>query len=149
MNQNRRIRRAQKIDVDAISAIESYWPTAPHWSKNQIQLELLREDSIFLVMEKDGPILGYCFARIFEKEARLLSLSTHPDQLRKGVAKELLGSFLKEAKRRRCSQVTLEVSKINGAALRLYQMAGFKVVGKRPKFYNDGSDALLMDISLC
>ena len=148
MKQNCRIRRARNLDLEEIAAIESYWPTSPHWSQNQLNSELFRKDSVFLAAEIEGLIVGYCFARIVEKEAQLLSLSTHPKQLRQGIARKLLGIFFEEARSRGCSHVTLEVSKLNAQALRLYQATGFQVVGGRSKFYNDGSDALLMDISL-
>jgi ribosomal protein S18 acetylase RimI-like enzyme len=44
--------------------------------------------------------------------------------------------------------MTLEVSAANAPAQALYLSEGFAVVGRRPKFYNDGSDAVLMDADL-
>ena len=44
--------------------------------------------------------------------------------------------------------MTLEVSAENAAALGLYRSAGFAAVGRRKKFYADGSDAVLMDAIL-
>jgi ribosomal-protein-alanine acetyltransferase len=148
MSPHWRIRRAQVSDLETISFIETYWKTAPHWSKFQIESELWREDSIFFVLEGEADVMGYGLARVVEQEAQILSLSTHPDRIRQGVGRKVLEAVFSEARLRGCLRATLEVSKTNEPAFKLYQGAGFHVVGIRPKFYNDGSDALLMDIIL-
>ncbi len=142
------IRRAQLSDLEAISAIEAHWPTAPHWSQKQLESELSRDHSIFLVLECEESVWGYGFARVVESEAQILSLSTRPERIKQGVGRKVLEAILGEARSRGCSRATLEVSQTNDTALSLYRGAGFHVVGTRPKFYNDGSDALLMDIIL-
>jgi ribosomal protein S18 acetylase RimI-like enzyme len=40
------------------------------------------------------------------------------------------------------------VSDKNAGARAFYEALGLRVVGRRPKFYNDGSDAVLMDLIL-
>lgn len=52
------------------------------------------------------------------------------------------------AKKLGAKRVTLEVSAANARARNFYARAGAKIVGRRAKFYNDGSDAVLMDYSL-
>ncbi len=47
-----------------------------------------------------------------------------------------------------CVLVGLEVSSENSAALRLYEGLGYRIVGRRPNYYNDGSGALLMSLRL-
>jgi ribosomal-protein-alanine N-acetyltransferase len=42
----------------------------------------------------------------------------------------------------------LEVSATNDAARRLYDGAGFVEVGRRPRYYADGTDAVLMQRAL-
>ena len=44
--------------------------------------------------------------------------------------------------------VFLEVSVTNAAAHRLYVAAGFVPVGRRPRYYSDTSDALVMRLNL-
>lgn len=43
------------------------------------------------------------------------------------------------------SVVLLEVRASNHAAIHLYEKEGFEIVGSRPRFYNDGEDAILMN----
>jgi ribosomal-protein-alanine N-acetyltransferase len=44
--------------------------------------------------------------------------------------------------------VFLEVRPSNREALGLYRSRGFQVVGRRPEYYDDGEDALLMTLEL-
>lgn len=73
--------------------------------------------------------------------ARLGVSSTHRGQGR-GL---LLVSVALEAWRARgVSAVFLEVRAENQIAQRLYARAGFENVGRRPRYYGDGEDAVLM-----
>ena len=81
-------------------------------------------------------------------ETQLCTISVRPEAARKGLGRALLAAIMKEARAAGCVQLTLEVSERNIPALALYRRAGGRVVGRRPKFYNDGSDALLMDLPL-
>lgn len=45
-------------------------------------------------------------------------------------------------------EIWLEVSHQNLAALKVYEKIGFHKVGHRPKYYSDGSDALLMTLKV-
>ena len=42
--------------------------------------------------------------------------------------------------------INLEVNEINFPAINLYKNFGFKIVGKRPKYYDNKYDAILMDL---
>ena len=44
--------------------------------------------------------------------------------------------------------VTLEVRRTNTAAQQLYHNMGFKQVGVRRKYYDDGEDALLFELQI-
>ncbi len=141
------VRLAQAPDLETVSSLESYWPFAPHWSKPQLKEELSRPDSLFLTAELSFPkdIGGYLIGRVSEKEFQILSVSVGPRYLRRGIAAGLLEQALSSARLKGCARASLEVSERNLSALSLYQKLGFQIVGKRAKFYNDGSSALLMD----
>ena len=64
--------------------------------------------------------------------------------LKKGVASALLGKMYEYARKSACAEIDLEVNARNLPAISLYEKADFKVVGRRPKFYNNTDDAILM-----
>ena len=87
--------------------------------------------------EENGAIIGFAIAR---GEA-LLDIAV-------AVARRGVGRALVQALSRGRTKITLEVSERNSSALSFYPVLGFRVVGRRPKFYNDGADAVLMDLEL-
>lgn len=157
------IRPARAADVDGILAIESSWATTPHWTRGQFIDELKNARSVFLVAEEElgarkeittpaiiplRALAGYAAAWVVEEELQILSVAVHPEHARKGAGRGLVDALCAAGARRGCRRATLEVSHLNLAALALYRGCGFVVVGRRPKFYNDGSDAVLMDKTL-
>ena len=139
------VRPARPKDLEEVFSLESYWLFAPHWSKAQLEEELKRPGSIFLIAEFSGPAIAYFIGRVCEGELQVLSLSVSPRHLRRGGAERLLTEAFLKARLKGCARATLEVSERNLPALSLYQKLGFQIVGKRAKFYNDGSSAFLMD----
>ena len=145
---NASVRPAQAADLDAVVEIEAAWPTSPHWSRRQFEAELAERGakrSIFLVAESDLVVAGHAVAWLVEEEAQILTLAVHRALARAGVGRLLLRALLDAARAAGCRKATLEVSEANVAARSLYEASGFAVVGRRPGFYEDGSDALLMD----
>lgn len=135
------VRRATPADVDAARAIALSRPFAARWSRADLVAELDRPDSVFLVA--DG---GYALARLEAGEARLLDIAVAADG--KGVGRALWAALAAIAKEKGAARVTLEVSAGNARAIAFYEAAGGAVVGRRKKFYDDGSDAVLMDVAL-
>lgn len=141
-------RRARPADLDGVLAIEGAWPTTPHWTRRQFEAEVYGPGSLFLVAEDAEGLAGYAVVWKVPPEAQLLDIAVAPARARRGVARELLQAVSIMARGLGCVVMTLEVSERNAAARALYEKVGFRVVGRRPKFYNDGSDAVLMDLSL-
>jgi ribosomal-protein-alanine acetyltransferase len=141
-------RPARAADLDAVAAIAAARPTAAGWSRAQFSEEIGRDGSDFLVVESAGAVAGYAVVRDAPDEAQLVDIAVSPEHSRKGLGRLLLKEVAARAKARKLLRVTLEVSALNSPALALYRGAGFAVVGRRPKFYNDGSDAVLMDADL-
>ena len=100
---------------------------------------------MFLVAD-DGSVRGYAVARLLDGEAQLLDLAAAEDG--QGIGRALWAALASAARARGAAKLTLEVSAANSRALLFYKRAGALVVGRRAKFYNDGSDAILMDFPL-
>jgi len=138
------VRPARGFDVGEIARIGER-SFAARWSREAYAAEAERTDSVFLVAD-DGAVLGYAVARIFDGEAQLLDIAAAADG--RGTGRALWTALVAAARARGAARLTLEVSAANARALIFYKRAGAVVVGRRPKFYNDGSDAILMDLPL-
>ncbi|WP_277555225.1 GNAT family N-acetyltransferase [Halobaculum limi] len=87
----------------------------------------------------DGPPVGYLLA-VDGDGAHIAELAVAPDHRREGRATRLLTRLLDGAD----GTVTLYVAADNEAARRLYARLGFRQRARRPAFYDDGTDALVL-----
>lgn len=62
----------------------------------------------------------------------------------RGIGKAILKEMIKRAQALNIERMTLEVRVNNTAALKLYEKYGFVTLGTRPKYYENGEDALIM-----
>jgi [ribosomal protein S18]-alanine N-acetyltransferase len=77
-------------------------------------------------------------------EAHITILAVHPDYRHQGFGQLLLWGLLRSAVDRELARATLEVRVDNAAALQLYEKFGFKVAGRRKKYYDNTDDALIL-----
>jgi ribosomal-protein-alanine N-acetyltransferase len=84
-----------------------------------------------------------CFWAILE-EAHITLLGINPNYQRQGLGQLLLYALLQEAVERKLERATLEVRASNQAAINLYEKFGFRLAGRRKKYYpKTGEDALI------
>jgi ribosomal-protein-alanine N-acetyltransferase len=67
---------------------------------------------------------------------------------RRGLGTALLAAALAEARAAGLTRVHLQLRASNLAALALYRRLGFAAVGRRPRYYGGGEDALLLSLEL-
>lgn len=140
------VRRAEAADAEGVAALAAARPHTARWPARELALEIDRLDSVFLIAEEDGRLRGYAVARVLDADCLLLDLAADADGAGRG--RELMGALARAAKSRGCRKISFEVSAANERALKLYVKLGARVVGGRPKFYDDGSDAVLMDLDI-
>lgn len=95
-----------------------------------------------------APLLGFLAAQRVLDELHVFALATRPEARRRGIARALLACALDSARSAGARVALLEVRASNVAACAFYTRYGFRVVGRRPRYYADGEDALLMDHQL-
>lgn len=108
---------------------------------------LLAVPGCFACVATGGPDdrpLGMALVRIAADEAELLTIGVVPAARRQGIADGVLTESVASAAARRAVRLFLEVSVANAPAMGLYHTAGFIEVGRRRRYYPDGSDALVM-----
>ena len=141
------IGRYARVDLDEILAIER--ASFPHpWSPEMFDEELNnRLCHIFVAREKAGTggrVAGYVCFWLFLAEMHLLNIAVNPASRRRGIGAALLARALDFARERGVKMVFLEVRRGNRAAQSLYRRFGFREMGARPRYYEDGEDAIVM-----
>ena len=96
----------------------------------------------------EGTVESCLLARAAVREAEILTVATIPNVRCKGLASLLLEAAIQEARARGVGSVFLEVHENNRFALNLYAKFGFRMVGKRPGYYQSkhgpAGDALIL-----
>ena len=135
-------------DAAALAAIHgAAFPPSEAWAEEAIGLQLGLPGVFGLVDAADGMVL----ARIAGEEAEVLTLAVVPARRCHGLGGALLDAALRQARDRGARAVFLEVSEANQTARGLYAAAGFVEIGRRRRYYADGTDALVLRaaLSLC
>lgn len=138
------IRPATPSDAEALAAIHAAcfakaWPAA--------SLRTLIADPAgvgFVARYAQISLAGFVLGRIAADEAEILTLAVSPAHRRQGVASALCAHLLTALSARGAAALFLEVSKTETPALALYAGLGFRRVGLRPRYYEDGATAILM-----
>lgn len=113
------------------------------WSQNAWQREFDRSFCEIQLLEIAGECLGYCVCWYLAPQAELLRIAIAPEQRGRGLGQRLLAAGLSRMAARDCESMSLEVQADNAAAIALYEKSNFRIVGRRPGYY-DGRDGLLM-----
>ena len=82
-----------------------------------------------------GKTMGFVICRSSGQEGEILSLAVAPGVRRNGLGSALLDAAKAHAMTREIEALFLEVAEDNMAARRLYENSGFKIVGRRPRYY--------------
>ncbi|MCR5785013.1 MAG: ribosomal protein S18-alanine N-acetyltransferase [Eubacterium sp.] len=138
------VREMDKKDTEAVFLIEEQCFNRP-WSAKGFAESALREDTVFLVAEKEGEILGYAGMYISFDEAEIERVGVDPGKRRMGIAGRIIGEMNKIAAEKGILSIILEVRRSNEAAIGLYKKYGFKDIGIRKNFYDlPREDAVIM-----
>lgn len=123
------------------------------WDAYHKELQVAPE-TVMLVARATGEtngtaIAGFIVARVIADELHINNVAVRPEFQRVHLGLTLLQATLWHAQQRGAAVAQLEVRAGNLAAQGLYRRCGFKVVGRRKKYYrNPTEDALLMSRAL-
>jgi [ribosomal protein S18]-alanine N-acetyltransferase len=140
-----RLRLATQADAGLLATIhKAAFPMDEAWSHDVFSLQLALPNVVGLLHGEDGLVL----ARVAGGEAEILTLAVVPAARRHGVATDLLRAAIVRLVASGAAVAFLEVSVENTAAMRLYLRQGFTQTGRRPAYYSDRSDALVLRMEL-
>lgn len=143
------VRAATIADVDAVMAIERASFPTDAWSESAMR-ETFEAGDAFVAEEADD-VVGYgaVLAPAGSGDADVLTIAVGEAHRGEGVGAALLERMIRTAMDRGAARVFLEVRADNPVAQHLYDSRGFRVVGRRPRYYQpDGVDAIVMRLDL-
>jgi ribosomal protein S18 acetylase RimI-like enzyme len=138
-----RIRRARLSDLDALVALEQASFDHDRVSRSQLRRHVGSPSAAVLVAEERGQVLGAAllFFRRGSAIARLYSIAIAQAARGRGLGATLLGTCEREAGKRGCSAMRLEVRTDNASAIALYERHGYLRRKRVPGYYENGMDA--------
>lgn len=136
-------------DIHEVGEIEKICFSSP-WSEEEIRATFSRLDSVYLVVEKDGAVIGYAAFFFVMDEANIINIGIKPEFRNQKAAENLMKLLFETAKHKSVAKIFLEVRESNKAALALYKKFGFKVEGIRKNFYSGPvENGIVMVSTIC
>lgn len=142
-------RSMKEEDIDQIIEIEHASFTLP-WSREAFYNEMhLNKFAVYIVIEVEEKIIGYCGAWIVIDEAHITNVAILPEYRGRKLGEALMEKMMSVARDMGARSMTLEVRVTNHIAQSLYRKLGFQDGGIRKNYYSDNQeDALIMWVNL-
>jgi len=142
------IKNVSKNDLAEILEIEKVCHARP-WDEKAFNVEISKFFSglsfFFAARDKTSDrLLGYVIADKIADYAHISNVAVAPEYRKNGIATGLLKQVERQVFAAGLSSLTLEVRDNNEAALEMYKKFGYEIKGRRPKFYEDKYDGLIM-----
>jgi ribosomal-protein-alanine N-acetyltransferase len=118
------------------------------WGESEFDSMLTERNTLVHRLRMGRKVVGFAVSRMAADEAEILSIAVAESHRGRGLSHTLLLTHLGHLAGRGVRTVFLEVEENNQPARRLYERAGFAVVGRRERYYRQGGgeplNALLM-----
>ncbi len=118
------------------------------WGEAEFEGMLTERNTLVHRLRLGRKTIGFAVSRTGADEAEILSIAIDADYRGRGLSRNLLMTHLGHLAGRGVRTIFLEVEENNQPARRLYEWAGFAVVGRRERYYKQPSgeqlNALLM-----
>ena len=115
------------------------------WTKQQWKNEFNKSGVKVVAILLKKKIIGIYVVQIIVDEAQINYFSIKDLFRRKGYGTHLMSYLIKECEKLSIKRLLLEVSETNLIAEVFYSRFNFLTVGKRNKYYKDGSNAVLKE----
>ena len=142
------IRDVRPADLDAVAELERISFPIP-WKREFFASEVGTAHRFNRVVRApNGMLAGYVFCAFAAGEIHVNKIAVDPRWRRQGIAGLLMKEVLGLSGRILAEEIFLEVRPSNLPARNFYTLLGFREVGRRPQYYADGEDALVMSLFL-
>lgn len=139
--------------VADVAALEAAVMGTDAWNEVLVADELGRADRVWwaayaadpkMPLSAEAPLVGYAGGWVVDGDLQILKVGVDPAWRRHGIARVLLARVADDARNLGARTSSLEVRAANAGAQALYAALGYEVLGRRPRYYSDGEDALIM-----
>ncbi|MDO5791134.1 MAG: tRNA (adenosine(37)-N6)-threonylcarbamoyltransferase complex dimerization subunit type 1 TsaB, partial [Coriobacteriia bacterium] len=90
-------------------------------------------------------LVGYAGGMVIDGQVQILKIGTDPAWRRRGIARQLISRVASDARDLGATTCSLEVRASNVGAQAFYESLGMHSIGKRPHYYSDREDAVIME----
>lgn len=127
--------------IPAMEAIEKLsFPIA--WGEGSFKKELEENKLARYLVAVDGDaVVGYIGAWAVLDEVHITTFAVDPTRRNLRIGRRLLAALLRNAIEEGGRWTVLEVRESNASAIHLYESFGFRQVGVRKKYYENGENA--------
>ena len=130
-------------DLDEIAALDQRFGSAP-WSRDSLATMGDSADRRLRLIRDNTRIVSFLLAGHFVDRVEVLSVVTDPACRRQGLARRLVEDACAWAVATGVHEVDLEVRESNAPAIALYAALGFRMAGRRARYYRDPEEAALI-----
>jgi ribosomal-protein-alanine N-acetyltransferase len=118
------------------------------WGEGEFETMIAERNTLVHRLRLGRKTIGFAVSRMGADEAEILSIAIDARHRGRGLSRNLLLTHLGHLAGRGIRRIFLEVEENNAPARRLYERAGFSVVGRRERYYRQENgeqlNALLM-----
>jgi len=112
------------------------------WGESEFEHMLTERNTLVHRLRVGRNTIGFAVSRMGADEAEILSIAIDAPYRGKGLSRTLLLTHLGHLAGRGVRTIFLEVEENNQPARRLYDWAGFSVVGRRDRYYRQDAEQL-------
>ncbi|HTW13676.1 MAG TPA: ribosomal protein S18-alanine N-acetyltransferase [Nocardioides sp.] len=140
------VRRATLADIEDIAALEQENLGVDAWSPELVAQGIAGDlpTVFYLVAETGEAVVGYAVVSAVADIAELQRIAVTPAHRRGGLASALLDEGCRLARESGADRLLLEVRDNNAGALRFYAARDFVEIDRRPRYYRDGTTAIVL-----
>tara|TARA_B110000263_G_C14871414_1_gene313161 strand:+ start:23 stop:454 length:432 start_codon:yes stop_codon:yes gene_type:complete len=117
------------------------------WEKSQFsKYSMKSRHSMSCIYSLKTKVIGYLMAESILDEVHIHNIVVKEQHRNNNIGKKMVTHLINQCQEHYKNKICLEVNGSNISALKLYNYLGFRKVGVRKGYYQDGMDAILMDL---